>query len=89
MRDLKGSCLYQMALPTGMANKSYGSLFYRLARKGIVPLGLLRCTGMHASVSPYVYTNPSFDTELTVHDRVFVLSVKPVEDGGQSLVCHM
>jgi hypothetical protein len=77
---LQGSCLYQIPLSTQMVGKSYGSLYKRLSKKGIVPLGLLRGTGSPDLVAPYVYTNPSYDTELNEYDRVFILSVKPIPD---------
>jgi hypothetical protein len=45
LSEIQGSCLYQINLPAGMATQSYGTLFHRLAHKGIIPLGLLRGTG--------------------------------------------
>lgn len=76
----QGSCLYQIPLPNGMAGKTYGSLYKKLSKKGVIPLGLLRGTGSPTLIAPYVYTNPNYDTELNIYDRVFILSVKPIPD---------
>jgi hypothetical protein len=85
IKDILGSCLYQMSIPDGYHNKTYGRLFKHLSGLGIVPIGLLRGTfagmsvGPRANRAPYVYTNPDKDTELFHCDKVFVLSTKPVQ----------
>lgn len=81
LSDLKGSCLYQIPLPADMPGRSYGSLYKRLSKRGIVPLGLLRGSSSPSEHAPYVYTNPSYDTELSSYDFVFILSVQPIKDG--------
>ena len=87
LSKLQGSCFYQIPLPGDMATRSYGSLYKRLSKKGIIPLGLLRgivstsaSFSSKAAPAPYVYTNPTFDTELNAGDRVFILSVRPISD---------
>ncbi len=87
LSKLQGSCFYQIPIPEDMAQRSYGSLYKRLSKKGIIPLGLLRGVGStstsfssKAAPAPYVYTNPVFDTELNAGDRVFILSVRPISD---------
>lgn len=77
---IQGSCLYQIALPLVLIGKTYKALFKHLSQNGIVPLGLLRGSGSPQLAAPYVYTNPSSDTVLNCYDRVFVLSVLPIED---------
>ncbi|RYH31494.1 hypothetical protein EON65_02550, partial [archaeon] len=79
-----GSCLYQMALPEDLEQKTYGHLYQLLSTKGIVPLGILRGTFSHMNMggksnrTPYVFTNPEKDSELFSCDRIFVLSTSPI-----------
>lgn len=84
--DVQGSCLYQIPLPPDMATSTYGSLYKRLSKKGIIPLGLLRGTGSPHLAAPYVYTNPNYDTDLNSYDRVFILSVKPIQESADETV---
>jgi hypothetical protein len=80
---LESSCLYQMSIPENLDPKTYGALYHHLSLQGIIPLGLLRGIipslnmGRKSNKLPYVYTNPSKDTELYTCDKVFVLSLKP------------
>lgn len=80
---VESSCLYQMSIPENLESKTYGALYHHLSQQGIIPLGLLRGVlpniniGRKNNKLPYVYTNPSKDTELYTCDRVFVLSLKP------------
>jgi len=82
---IPGSCLYQITVPDEMAKKTYGELYQHLSIQGIIPLGLLRGTftnmriGPKDNKQPYVYTNPKKETELFSCDRVFVLSIKPLQ----------
>lgn len=84
--DVHGSCLYQIPLPPDMSSSTYGSLYKRLSKKGIIPLGLLRGSESPHLTPPYVYTNPNYDTELTCYDRVFILSVKPIQESPDEVV---
>jgi hypothetical protein len=85
IKDIQGSCLYQMNIPDSFNEKTYGKLFQKLSTQGIVPLGLLRGTfaglsvGPRANRAPYVYTNPEKDTEIFKCDKIFVLSTKPIQ----------
>lgn len=89
IKDIQGSCLYQMSIPDNFNERTYGKLFQRLSNQGIVPLGLLRGTfaglsvGPRANRTPYVYTNPDKDTEIFKCDKVFVLSTKPLQPDGK------
>lgn len=80
---IRGSCLYQMAIPDSLEKRTYGCLYQHLAARGKVPLGLLRGIfanmnmGPKSNLMPYVFTNPDKDTELYSCDRVFVLSTTP------------
>ncbi len=82
---IQGSCMYQISVPDELNRKTYGDLYQHLTMQGIVPLGLLRGTfsnmpiGPKENKLPYVYTNPRKETELYSCDRVFVLSVKPLQ----------
>jgi hypothetical protein len=83
LQVIRGSCLYQMAIPENLEKRTYGGLYQYLASRGKVPLGLLRGIfanmnmGPKSNLMPYVYTNPDKDTELYSCDRVFVLSTTP------------
>ena len=85
IKDIQGSCLYQMALPDNFNDRTYGRLYQKLSSQGIIPLGILRGTfsgmsvGPKANRAPYVYTNPEKDTELFKCDKIFVLSTKPIQ----------
>jgi hypothetical protein len=85
IKDIQGSCLYQMAIPENFNEKTYGKLFQKLSTQGIIPLGILRGTfhglsvGPKANRAPYVYTNPDKDVELFKCDKIFVLSTKPLQ----------
>ena len=85
IKDIQGSCLYQMSIPDSFNERTYGKLFQRLSTQGIVPLGILRGTfagmsvGPKANRAPYVYTNPDKDVELFKCDKIFVLSPKPLQ----------
>jgi hypothetical protein len=85
IKDIQGSCLYQMAIPDNFNDKTYGKLFQKLSAQGIIPLGILRGTfhglsvGPKANRAPYVYTNPDKDVELFKCDKIFVLSTKPLQ----------
>lgn len=89
LNSIKGSCLYQISLPEGLAGKTYGALYQHLATLGMVPLGLFRGTfanmnmGPKANRMPYVFTNPSKETELYSCDRVFVLATTPQRVAGK------
>ena len=80
VQNIRGSALYQISVPDKLESKTYGSLSHELASRGILPLGLLRgvfsnmSVGARSNKMPYVYTNPSKDTELFSCDKVFVLS---------------
>jgi len=80
---LTGSALYQINIPD-LDNRTYGSLFKHLSKKGMVPLGLYRGVFPHTKVGaksnqmPYVFTNPPKDTELFSCDKVYVLSQTPM-----------
>jgi hypothetical protein len=77
---IRGSALYQISVPDKLESKTYSCLTQELASRGILPLGLLRgvfsnmSVGARSNKMPYVYTNPSKDTELFSCDKVFVLS---------------
>lgn len=77
-----GSSLYQIPMPDGLKDKTYGALVKLLASRGILAIGLLRGLLHNMHLGPkgnkmvYVYTNPSKDTEVFSCDRVFVLSQK-------------
>jgi hypothetical protein len=77
---LKGSSLYQIPIPEGLTNRTYGALFKLLVTKNMIPLGLLRGvvsstkTGPKGNKVPYVFTNPSPDSEIFACDKVFVLA---------------
>jgi hypothetical protein len=85
IKDILGSCLYQISIPDNFNEKTYGKLFKHLSGLGMIPMGLLRGTfagmsvGPKANRAPYVYTNPDKDVEVFKCDRVFVLSTKPVQ----------
>ena len=78
--SLKGSSLYQIPIPEGLTNRTYGALYKLLASRNMIPLGLLRGVlsstnvGPKGNKAPYVYTNPNPDTEIFLCDRVFVLA---------------
>eukprot|EP01039_Chlorochromonas_danica_P002121 gene2121-2315_t len=85
VNSIKGSCLYQIAIPDNLGGNTYGALYQHLSVQGMIPLGLLRGTKEKgdsfqpsASESSFVFTNPPKDTILASCDRVFVLSIKPV-----------
>ena len=77
------STLYQINIPEGLESRTYGALYRLLASKGSIPIGLYRGVypqmkaGPKHNKMPYVYTNPSKDTELFSCDKVFVLSPLP------------
>ena len=77
---LIGSSLYQIPIPEGLESRTYGALYRLLARRGQIPLGILRGiyshtkSGPKSNKMPYVFTNPPKDTELFTCDKVFVLS---------------
>lgn len=85
IKDIQGSCLYQMSIPDNFTERTYGKLFQKLSTQGIIPLGVLRGTfagmsvGPKANRAPYVYTNPDKDVELFKCDKIFVLSPKPLQ----------
>mmetsp|Transcript_8231 Transcript_8231/g.15524 ORF Transcript_8231/g.15524 Transcript_8231/m.15524 type:complete len:1217 (+) Transcript_8231:175-3825(+) len=82
VNNIRGSALYQISVPEKLESKTYGCLAQELASRGVLPLGLLRgvfsnmSVGARSNKMPYVYTNPSKDTELFSCDKVFVLSQK-------------
>jgi hypothetical protein len=84
-RSLRGSSLYQIPLPEGLDSRTYGALYTLLAKRKMIPLGILRGvfantkSGPKANVMPYVFTNPPKDTELFSCDKVFVLSQTPIK----------
>ena len=89
IKDIQGSCLYQMSIPDSFNERTYGKLFQKLSVQGIIPLGILRGTfsgmnmGPKANRAPYVYTNPDKETELFKCDKIFVLSPKPLQADGK------
>ena len=89
IKDIQGSCLYQMSIPESFTEHTYGKLFKELSVQGIIPLGILRGTfsgmnmGPKANRAPYVYTNPDKETELFKCDKIFVLSPKPLQADGK------
>ncbi|CAN0430323.1 unnamed protein product, partial [Ectocarpus fasciculatus] len=80
--DGMGSSLHQILVPDDLGKQTYGELFKYLSQRRMIPLGLLRGTfpamgiGPKGNKLPYVYTNPSKDTEVFSCDKVFVLSQK-------------
>ena len=82
MFDGMGSSLHQILVPDNLKKQTYGELFKALSQRGMIPLGLLRGTfpamniGPKGNKLPYVYTNPSKETEVFSCDKVFVLSQK-------------
>ena len=86
------SSLYQIPIPDKLESRTYGALFRHLASQGIIPLGLFRGVfpqmkvGSKNNSMPYIYTNPSKDTELFTCDKVFVLS--PHSIGKVSVKVH-
>lgn len=82
---MRGSSLYQIPLPEGLDSRTYGALYTLLAKRKMIPLGILRGvfantkSGPKANVMPYVFTNPPKDTELFSCDKVFVLSQTPIK----------
>eukprot|EP01034_Spumella_vulgaris_P027295 gene27295-33991_t len=89
---IKGSCLYQIAMPENFVKKNYGQLYQHLAMQGMIPLGLLRGTvanlniGSKGNRMPYVFTNPEKTAELFPCDRVFVLACTPQASQGKGSV---
>lgn len=85
LHNVVGSCLYQMAVPENLDQKSYGHLYQMLSSKGIIPIGILRGTFSHLNIGgksnkvPYVFTNPDKGVELFSCDRIFVLSTSPIQ----------
>jgi len=82
---VNSSSLYQVPIPKEFhQGGKYGDMFKQMAAKGILPLGLYRGVdpksniGVKMNTLPYVYTNPHEAVELFEHDRVFILSTKPV-----------
>ena len=77
---ITGSSLYQIPVPEGLEERTYGCLFKHLSKSGIIPIGILRGVftnmniGPKGNKMPYVYTNPTRGTEIFSCDRVFVLS---------------
>eukprot|EP01038_Epipyxis_sp_PR26KG_P006416 gene6416-8833_t len=69
-------------------NKRYSELFRYLTKQKMIPLGLLRGVipsigmGLKANKSPYVYTNPHKNSIVYECDKVFVLSIKPIQSQG-------
>lgn len=95
-KNLRDSALYQIPIPRDSRDnetRSYEALFHLLARKKMIPLGLLRGTykatksGPNYNKMPYVYTNPPKETELFSCDRVFVLSQTPIRIVTTAKVC--
>jgi hypothetical protein len=84
--DGMGSSLHQILVPDDLKKQNYGELFKYLSERGMIPLGLLRGTfpamniGPKGNKLPYVYTNPSKDTEVFSCDKVFVLSQKSLNN---------
>jgi hypothetical protein len=81
---IPNSCLYQISVPEPCIGKPYGVVYQYLASQGMIPLGIYRGIlamgiGMKANRLPYVYSNPSKETELYSCDLIFVLSTKPVK----------
>ena len=80
--DELGGCLLQWPLPSGAHGATYGELVRAVARRGAVPLGLLRAgAGGEACSSPlpYVLANPPGDLRLHAADRLFVLAPPAAE----------
>jgi len=80
LASITGSSLYQIPVPEGLEERTYGCLYKHLAKIGIIPIGILRGVFSHMNIGPkgnkmpYVYTNPTKNTEIFSCDRVFVLS---------------
>ena len=89
--NITSSLLYQIDVPEGLSDRTYGALYSSLARKGIIPLGLYRGVFAHLGLGPkankssYVFTNPPPDTEVFTCDKVYVLSQKPLLNKGDDL----
>lgn len=89
---VSSSSLYQMPIPKEFHNGGkYGDMFKQMAQKGILALALYRGVnpqtnrGTKMNTLPYVYTNPHESVELFEHDKVFVLSTKPVHIAHMSI----
>lgn len=85
-KHLTSAALYQIpVMVEGLESRTYGALYSHLARRNLIPLGILRGifantkSGPKNNKMPYVFTNPPKDTELFSCDKVFVLSQKPVK----------
>jgi hypothetical protein len=44
IKNIEGSCLYQIPVPESMVSKTYGDMYKFLSERGIIPMGLLRGT---------------------------------------------
>lgn len=79
---ISGSSVYQLPIPEGLEAKTYGAVMKHFAKEGVLCVGLLRgllyglTVGPKGNHTPYVFTNPSKNTEVYSCDRVFVLSQK-------------
>lgn len=85
----KSSSLFQIPLPAGYHEKTYGELMLHLAEKQILAIGLLRgifsnmAIGSKGNKMPYIFTNPPCATELFSNDKVFVLSQNVLDVGAK------
>ena len=52
----------------------YSAVFTFLNNAGILPLALYRPADLYDNKLPYVYTNPAWDTDLNLEDKIFVLA---------------
>ncbi len=84
LNTVESSSLYQIPIPDNLESKTYGSLYKHLSKQKMIPCGLYRGifpqtrTGPKHNSMPYVFTNPSRDTELFSCDKVFVFSQNPI-----------
>jgi hypothetical protein len=84
---IKGSCVYQINIPTDLETQTYGALYNYLSERSIIPIGIYRGIVPQMKVGPkgnkmcYAFTNPAKDTELFSCDKIFVLSQNPLKSG--------
>ena len=66
--------IWQIPVPEEMVHKNFDKLFhFLLTRHELIALGLYRLPQANMNDYPFVLTNPSPKTMITIRDRVFVL----------------
>ena len=78
--DLLQSNLWQIPVPEICIGKNFEFLFNKLLDRKLVTMALYRICKGGGNESPYVVTNPDFETPITHLDRAFVLGTEIPED---------